>query len=268
MRKAFSLTEVLVATAVFALLLTLLLSITSGTSRIWQEGESQKARRQAARAVLDVMTRDLEAVQFPIVKGSTNSLEFLLNPAGASGLLNHDAIFWQAPVPGESVSGDLQEVGYFVQWITDANKPPRSELCRLRVPATNATAIFNSPQDWLTSTKIDTFAPGSKDTNNYQGLQAENVIALWITLFGKSGTNWTPLPSPYSSRDTNLPYPARAEIALAIADPTILRRLGSADAITSKYNASTIDAFVSALPPEISKGVSIFRTSVNLEGAP
>ena len=265
--RGFSLVEVLVATAVFTLMLLLLLSITSAASRLWQKGESLKVRRQAARAVLEALTRDLEAAQFPLNRKSANSLELLLNPAAADGLLNRDAIFWQAPISGEGTSGDLQEIGYFVQWITEPGQPPRSELCRLRVPATNADTVFWSPQNWLTAAKIAAYASGSKNTN-YPGLQAENVIALWISLFGKNGTNLTQLPAQYSSRSTNYPYPARAEIALAIADPIILRHLSSANDITAHYGEANIDEFVSKLPAQIREGVTVFRTSVNLEGSP
>jgi len=263
-RGGFTLIEVLVATAVFLVLLTLLLSITSHAGKIWQSSENQKSRREVARAALEMIARDFESTQFPLRSGSANSLEFARNPAAISATYkNRDALFWQAPLSGPSESGDLQEVGYFVQWIEVAGQPPRGELCRLRVPAANSDSIFNDPDNWLSDDKLKKYAPGSTDTNTYHGSLAENVLALWVTLYD---TNNVPITaSPYSSRSD--PQVASAEIAIAVADPQTGRRVFSTADITSHYDEPTIDDFVSKLPPDIRQGVGVFKTRLYIESS-
>jgi len=256
--------ELLVATAVFAVLMTLLLSIVSQTTRLWQQSENQKVRRQNARVLLEIMTRDLESALFPLDRTNARSMQFLLNPAEAP--LHRDAAFWQAVVPGQSAKGDVFEVGYFVQWTNDAHNRPRSALCRYSVPASNTDTIFYNPSaPWLTAQKLVTYAPGLGDTNNFKGVLAENVIGLWITLYGEDGST-NGLGAPYDSRTASA-RPSSAEVAFVLLDANIANRLQSMAPITNNIS-STPEALVASLPDDMRAATQIFRARARFETAP
>lgn len=263
-RRGFTLVELLVAVAVFALLMVLLLTLVSQATRIWQQTDNQKVRRQTARVLLEIIVRDLESALFPLDPTNSRSLQFLLNPPAAPR--NRDAAFWQAAVPGEGARGDMYEVGYFVQWINDTNNRPRSALCRYGVSATNSDAIFQDPSlEWLTVGKLAAYAPGLADTGSYKGVLAENVLGLWITLRDKDGTT-NGFGSFYDSRETTN-RPASAEIAFVLLDANAAKRLVSAAALTNNFLSSP-EEYVAALPPEIKSGTQIFRATARFEAAP
>jgi len=255
--EGFTLLEVLVATAIFAILAMLLLSMTSEASKLWQRAEGQKARRQIARIILETVSRDLEAATFPLATNATNSLQFLLG--GASGVtnLNPSAAFWQTAAGNGPASG-LAEVGYFVQW-----QGGKSALCRYYVPGTNADSLFSSDQSiwkhWLTPAKVQAYAPGLQDSNSFAGLLAENVLGLWITLYDADNTAYT----NYDSRVTAA-RPVSAEVGIAIVDPRTAQRITSSS--IPAYPAS-IDAFPDSLPPEIREGVQIFKTRIQMQSS-
>ncbi len=253
----FTILELLVATAIFALLATLLLSMTSEASKLWQRAENQKARRQIARIIIETMSRDMESVAFPVVSGATNSLQLVVGSATGTTNLNPNAAFWQATASGTGPIGGLAEVGYFVQW-----KDNRSALCRYYVPGTNADSIFSSSainwKDWLTASKIDAYAPGLNDSNSYGGLLAENVLGLWITVYDANNIAYT----NYDSR-SSIVRPVSAEIGLAVIDPRSARRITNS-VLQVSYTPS-IDNFVTNLPSYLRDGVQIFKTRIQLQ---
>lgn len=260
-QRGFTLVELLVGMAVFVLLMGLLFSLVSGASRVWEQTENQKSKRQIARIVSETIVRDLESVLFPLNPDDDEGFDFVLNPAIGESLLNPNAIFWQAPVQGGKRQAGLQEVGYFIRWI-DASSGAASELCRYQVEATNQSSMFlDSNPTWITDAKINAAAPGALDTISLQGRIAENVIALWITLFDKNGSR---ILSPYSSRDLSKPKPTSVVIEVAIASPRALQRASSLE-IRNKYGSSTVDAFVAALPEDLRKDVEIFRFKARIQ---
>lgn len=268
---AFTLVEILVSITVLVLLMALLLGITDQSSRVWQVTESSHNRRQVARILLETITRDLEASVFPLIPGANNtSLQFVLNPPGLTGVSARDAVFWQAALPGDGTDSDVSEVGYFVRWLDDgpASHPNHPILCRFQMPASNAASIFANPgatAAWLNNDVLTSSAPGTT-VSNYQGMLADNVLALWVTLYDASAK---PIPTPFNSIVAVTPRPAFAEIALVLIDPATAQRLTApvASAITAGYGAASVDLFAAALPPAIQKGVEIFRTRVTLEAA-
>lgn len=253
LERAFSLVELLVAMAVFSLMAALLLGLVSESSRLWQRAESQKARRQVARIIMETVKRDLEGVALPIGTTNTNSLNFVLNPAVA-GINNRDSAFWQTRTSAQT--GEMAEVGYFVKW---HNGTPA--LCRYSVPATNSDSIFRSPANWLTTGKIDSYAGGLGSTN-MDGLLAENVLGLWITMY--DATNG--ILSNYNSR-TATGRPSSVEVGVAIIDPRTAKRITSESQITSAYTGSA-DTFPDNLPTFLRAGVQVFKTRIELPAAP
>ena len=76
---AFSLLELLVATAVFVGLALILLSIAGSLSSFWQMGISHNERRSSVLAAFSRMARDLRFAAAPINPASTN-FQFVINP--------------------------------------------------------------------------------------------------------------------------------------------------------------------------------------------
>lgn len=264
--RAFTLVELMVAAAILCLLVGFLAAIVSQTTAIVAKADAQKSRRQAARVALEMITRDIEAAAFPLLPASTNSLQFLLNPADVP--LNRDAAFWQAPVPGDTSASDLSEVGYFVAWTTNEGYPV-GELRRLRVPPSAADSIFRNPQGWLTVQKLDAYAPGSEGTgtNALRGLIARNVLGLWITLYD---TNNTVLAGTgYDSRATDV-RPASAEVALVVIDPAAAKRLGSTAEVIARYAShATPEAFADSFADKnLRDSLQVFKERVQMHAAP
>ncbi len=133
---AFSLLELLVATAVFVALGLILVSIAGSLSSFWQMGISHNERRTSVLAAFSRMARDLRFAAAPMNPASTN-FQFVINPTnvGANYRLPQ-AAFWQAPVASDRTSGDMALVGYFVQWVAESNGSV-PKLCRLLIDSTN-----------------------------------------------------------------------------------------------------------------------------------
>ncbi len=247
--------EMLVATAVFVMMMTLLLTITSQMNSAWQLADAQKSRRQSARALLDTIVRDMESALLPLNSGNTEKVWFLMNP-GAVGFRNRDCLFWQAALPEDAGKSDVTMVGYFVRW-----DGARSILCRVYIPPGDPNyRIYEAPETWLNDAFLNAVAPADK-ANDYRGLLAENVFALWVTLRDRQGALIT---APYDSRGVTDNLPASAEVALVIADPAAARRLNGP---LTTYSQATVEDFVNDLPEGVRKGVQIFRSRINLEAS-
>lgn len=247
-RQAFTMVEMLVATAVFILLVTLLLSLVSHATQVWQRTDGQKNRQQAGRHALEMISRDLESAIFPLSTNST--LHFQLNP-GVAGFENPAAAFWQSASSTETNGSDINDVGYFVAWTTDRH--PVAELRRYQLAATNAESSFQIGSNAISSSKLKTHAPGSDDATTHQGLVARNIIGLWITLFEGSNA----IVSPYDSLTSAL-RPTSAEVAVAVMDPRSAGRLSNA---ISSYTTNAED-FAAALNRQYGNSVQIYQTRV------
>jgi prepilin-type N-terminal cleavage/methylation domain-containing protein len=214
--RAFTLVEILVATAILSLLAGLLMSIANQVGTAWRDGQSANERRSTGRAILDFMAAEMQqastGISHPEVidyKTTTSppdipfrslhlvaSLPALIGAASddypdttsvtsnaSAPYLNPHALFWQAPVARNTSGGALASIGYFVRWVgTEAR------LCRLQVDAAD-TANFTvtkpklinqqvSPVNWLTGSILNSFAPATAPT--YRGWFADNVIGLWV----------------------------------------------------------------------------------------
>lgn len=207
--SAFTLVELLVATAILTLLSGLLMSIANQVGSAWREGQSANERRSTGRAILDFMATEIrqassgishpEVIDFKSGPGSpptysslathfVASLPALIgvasttypnttgNGSGNNPFLNPHAVFWQAPIARNTSRGSLATIGYFVRW-----DGTQARLCRYQVdPADTANyTVFKTPQvNWVTSGNLNAIAPATAPT--YQGWFADNVIGLWI----------------------------------------------------------------------------------------
>src|SRR5262245_55548764 len=93
---AFSLLELLVATAVFLGLALVLISIAGSLSSFWQMGISHNERRASVLAAFSRMARDLRFAAAPINPASTN-FQFVINPTNlGTNYRLPQAAFWRS----------------------------------------------------------------------------------------------------------------------------------------------------------------------------
>lgn len=264
-KAAFTLLELLVAAAVFSILAVILLGVTSQTASIWEKAQAQKNRQQIARIALEAITRDLEAAALPLGTSQTNTLSFLVNPAGVdAGFLSPQAAFWQVR-SGQSSYGFL-DVGYFVRWTGAV-----PELCRLQIPATDNESIFrdsnHSPLSGtnrtVNSALLERLAPGTSAGNDdIKGLMSKNVIGLWFVLWNSVGVKIEP---PYDST-TKTARPAFVDVSVAVIDQATAAKLTDAAQVTSHYAVGP-DRFAGSLPASIRPGVQVFTKRVPIHGS-
>lgn len=231
-RRAFTIVELLVATAVLALIVSLLGTMTSNVSRIWMTGNAQSDRRRNARAIVDLISSDLKGAILPVdpaAEPTKPNLQFVLNPTEVPPeYRNPDAIFWQAPVATDQSRGDIAEIGYFVKWDFDSTPGnPRARLCRFLVNPTDAGnyRIYKDRANWLNAAVIEAVAPAdNKEINGrrggWRGLVADDVIGFWARW--NSGANVQ--VTKYDSRST-LTLPKVVEISVVQLDTTAAARV-------------------------------------------
>ena len=212
--------EVLVATVILLLMVTLLGTITSHLGKMWTEINGQNERRTIARQVLQFMARDLQSAKLPIptnslvttrtnataqffVSGSGNMQFLVVSGAdflSSSGtppirIANPQAIFFQAPVATNTNQGNLAEIGYFVQWDQTPGKV-KPYLCRYYSDATKPSfLIYTSGTGsglWLSGSGAPTTVAPANPDSKYSGWLADNVLAMWVRCV-TGGTNNQPI---------------------------------------------------------------------------
>ena len=203
---AFTLLELMVSLVVFAAILIVFSTLTSGIVKMWTEGESRIETHQNARGALEIMTRELTPavvdtrMQFAVISSSE------LTRSGAKHLVaGSPVILWMAPL-GEL--GGLRCVGYYLfrdasrgfyrlkriyirpladkvyfpAMVNESN--PRDPA--LRISATNADWFL---RNWEAKT-FDEEDPANNDV--VVSTVADNVIAFWVQCLDLAGN---PLPA-------------------------------------------------------------------------
>jgi prepilin-type N-terminal cleavage/methylation domain-containing protein len=292
-RTAFTLVEVLVALAVLSLLVILLSTMMSGVMSTWQQAEARDERRSVARRSLNLMAEDVSLMALPSNRADMNNLQFVIDPPSStlSSYLRPHAFFGQAAVATDmsasTSQGNLAIVGYFVRWVgTDAC------LCRLLInPSASDYAIHSSPNNWLTSTLLDKYAPASP-SGSYAGLVGENVLGLWAQALDENGnpifTTATGSTSSYASGayDSRLGYsvttngittahipsalPVAVRLGVVVTDSRTARQLtGPVYPATATTNFfGDIQQFTGALPQQVQKGTEVYTEIVPLSRMP
>ncbi len=246
--SAFSLVEMLVATAILSFLLLILISLTSQSSQVWSTGTKQGEHRQKARSTLDFIGREMRLATVAVDGGG--SLRFVIYNQTNPGIstLNPHAVFWLAPVATETSMGDLAEVGYFIRWDTELKQ---SNLCRMLVNPSDTAhyLIYTSPENWITDALLLQVAPGTK-ASGYQGLFLENVLGLWVKAYRADGTDYGTDSSSSSNRNK---LPAYVDISLVFLDSMTAKRLQNP--IPPKESQSPED-YIAALPISLKSGAT------------
>lgn len=156
--RAFTLIELMLSTAVLALLMALMLTVVGQTQQIWVRSSGKVSQFQASRTAFEAMTRNLSQAtlntyyDLQFTGGSTkgysrnSDLHFVSGQAAQAKFLGKDsdtypthAVFFQAPLgmTGETtgtgateakkyrtLSNLLTAAGYYVKWGKDQNLPP------------------------------------------------------------------------------------------------------------------------------------------------
>lgn len=210
---AFTLIELMVSVSVLAILVIVLASVFGSVSKMWQLGESSNERLQNIRAITDFISGELRSALLPVNRTDKSNLQFVVNPTAISAQFqNPDAAFWQNPLAGDQTYGDVAAVGYFVKWDGTNPRNPRPVLCRFSVSATKSPGNFlvysQSGGVWLSDDILNAVSPADKD-NAYEGLIAENVVALFIECRDERGQ---PIVRNYAGNpfvDTNKGFDSR-----------------------------------------------------------
>jgi len=262
-QTAFTLIEMLVGMAVFSILVVLLFEIVNQSSKVGRATNAETERLDKVGIAFDMMRRDLKGAVLPIDPNSTNSFQFLVNPAAGVPILaqNPDSAFWQSPVAANISGGDLAIVGYFIKKDT-ASTPPRFSLCRLQIDPYDPNMAgagdykIESGNPWLTEQILQDRAPATAP--EYSGLILEGAIGLWIRAIDDNGDYFSQWDSRLSKK-----LPKALEVALVVVDDQTLVRVTSLPnpQSTSPENLETdINIFLNQLPEDVRKGVRVFRT--------
>ena len=202
----FTLIELLVSMTILILLVAILSGIFSSVSKTSQLGYANNERMQNILAITDYIRTDLRSALLPVNRTDTNNLQFIVNPGSISGAFqNPHSVFWQSPIATDQTLGDVAEVGYFVKWNTDNASNPKPYLCRFGKDISNgnppdAIRIYQHPTDWINDSVIAAVAPADQ-ASAYQGLIAENVVALFVQCLDKYG-------QPVATNAAGIPFSA------------------------------------------------------------
>ncbi len=294
-QSGFTLVELLVSMAILILLVAILAGVFSSVSKTSQLGYANNERMQNILAITDFIRADLSAALLPVNRTDTNNLQFVVNPGSlGTGVKNPHAVFWQSPNAADQTLGDVAEVGYFVRWNTDNAANPRPYLCRFSVAnAVTGTnfLIYSAPAAWLTDVIVDAVAPANA-TAAYEGLIAENVVALFVQcldrrgqLITKNATGGGFTNALFDSRqgfvDSAVPATTNSACALppvvrlgfVLLDASSANRIGSAEraALTSIGATDAADYVSQALARTdlkgIAQGLRPYQIEVNLFNA-
>lgn len=296
--NSFSLVEMMVALAAFAILTLLLASSLSALMGEWTFGQAKNERRNSGQAALDRIARDLRQMSLPAARYNSNSLQFIINPPNLpTTYMLPQAAFWQAPVSTDGASststGNLAVVGYFVQWINGA--PCLSRL--LVNPSSSAYySIYSSPTSWITDNILTNSAPATP-TSGYAGLLANNVLGLWFQALDGQGkpirqatssiqgeafdsrqsyafTNYlyTNSGNPIMATNQAPSLPCAVQVAIIVLDSRTAKHLtGSekpaAGSLTGDFWGD-VQTFYNTLPAVIKKGAEIQTITVEIAGGP
>ena len=303
-KSGFSLIEMLVAVAVFAILLTILAGSYSGIERAISQASARREANATGRVALEWITRDLERIR-PHAPGfiwsvtqNTNTnrpvarlgSQFLITNQIATSNQNPHAAFWQ--VANEEGTGrTMAIVGYFVRWIDETNNSiptTRPVLCRLYLNQTNAAypAGLNSANGTWLDDNLLTNAPGNAPS--YRGWFADNVHSIWFRALDANGspitTNASSNAFSAGSFDSRQGYlsgtnrimgpaiPASVEVAVIVMNPQRLQGNSATYSVPTGLGSNPANFWGdiqsamndTSIPPQIRESLRLYSTRIPL----
>jgi len=193
-RRGFTLVELVVAMAIFSILLVMIVNVIDRTGTLSSGSIAKMEASRVARECLDLISRDLAAPLLPYDRASAKSLQFVASPTDLQAdYANPHALFWQAPLSRVSGKGNLALVGYFaLRSVASDPKQNRFQLRRLHVDqsdAVNFDLLFSGTDNWY-RTLAPEFAPASESPENgesYKGWVADGVLGIWVRCLDSRG---------------------------------------------------------------------------------
>lgn len=271
-RTGFTLLELVVAMAVFSILLVLTLNVLSHAGSLSSSGMSKMEASRVARECLDLISRDLGSAALPYNRAATNSLQLIANPSDLpTNYANPNSLFWQAPLSRSLTNGNLALVGYFAHRAAGATpEENRFQLRRLYVEPSNTNdySELNTNTNWY-GQLVPKFASASnalEDSQGYKGWVADGVLGLWVRCLNSKGepiklnaagsSTGMAFDSRKAFQDSRYRFPAIGfsalppyiEIGLVTCSPSDVRRIKVLPASAPGGNPDTfhqdINAFV------------------------
>ncbi len=222
-QSSFTLIEVLVAMAIFIILLAILFTIINQVANVMRQSTRQIEAFQSARLGFDLMTHsvgqatlntylDYDSSLFPTNYLRKSDLDFVITAAGStvpSGTVPGTAgagqgIFFQAPlnyVTNVSSYSGLEALlntdGFYISFTTNigvpsyvknASNPYRYRLMQMLVPSENNEIYTATGDAWFTDPNLQ----------NYGVPVADNIIALIVRPQDPSTSPPTDITSDYS----------------------------------------------------------------------
>jgi prepilin-type N-terminal cleavage/methylation domain-containing protein len=218
-RVGFTLIELLASLAILALIMTMLFTVFEQVNKAWLNGENRVETFTQARAILDLMSRELsQAIT------TTNT------PKEITFYGDTNRVYFVAPVNANPANqADLCEVGYEHE-LQDAAAPGKWTM-RIRRRLTEPTAVniasggrwdlYTDPTTWWDDAAIPV---RSFDPNREATLAANSVLSLRFRYLKRDGTPYPPVP-PYRSENNNNSLPYAVVIFLDSVDSRTAARL-------------------------------------------
>ena len=166
-KGGFTLLELLVSSAILALIIVLLVGMADGVSRIWRDGERRREAVREARAGLEIITEDLHSAVI-----TTNSATLLVKEE--KGADHKTSLFFLTSHPSEKRhsgnEGDLCATGYFTA--QDPDGSGTRDLYRFHASGESvATALEHGKLEEL-------YATASPENTSTTELLARHIVAL------------------------------------------------------------------------------------------
>jgi prepilin-type N-terminal cleavage/methylation domain-containing protein len=297
--SAFTLVELLVATAVLSVLIVLLAQVMSMVSDAWSGGTGRAERQQNGRALVDFIGRELRAAALPVdpqSNGVAPDLQFVVNPTSVPAKYRQPhALFWQAPIATDTSRGNMAELGYFVRW-DESRTPPRAMLCRVFInPGEPQHKVYDN-LEWLSEEVLQQVAPVDA-TTGYRGLFAENVIGFWARSLDSTGNVISQSGGERGEFDSRKGYldtsydaggatinitrtapvlPSSMEVSLLMLDSRAAGTITTASMeklkgmVATSDNAATCERLIQADPTlrSVMRGMTVQTLKIPLENAP
>ena len=219
MPAGFTLLEVLVSSAVLAIVLAIMFSALSTSMNLWRNTDNKIVADREARLVEMMMARDLASVVFP---SSTNLWPRIESPRRSS--IQFLKFLTLAPSASQSAGGtDSGDICYVEYLVLPSTNGPGLEVRRLFFPSgqtySNIILANSFPVSATNNPAFQSLGLNLLPTNTMaaRGLGALSTEAN-NTNFVLLGTNMLPFTGSVSVNN----YPAAIEVNFAVADPDTL----------------------------------------------
>jgi len=218
-RAGFTLLEVLVSSAVLAIVLAIMFSALSTSMNLWRNTDSKIVADREARSVEMLLARDLANVVIP---ASTNLWPRLESPRRSS--IQFLKLLTLAPAASQSASGtDLGDICYVEYAVLPSTNGPGLEVRRLFLPSgqtysnvilANSFPVSATNDPALQSLGLNLLPTNTMAARGLGALPAEANNTNFVLL----GTNMLPFTGTPGTNN----YPVAIEVNFAVADPDTL----------------------------------------------